>query len=152
MSVVVSYFTKKSREEFLSSSRFKLGKKDRCNLPAGTIVVLSSLDEKSVWGVCKLANWEGMGSPCREHHVLDEDIYSKDFAACNKYDICIDNLRVLNNPISYDDIQVLVGGTSGTTGANNMWKGFHCQFASTFCSEDDKLPVTRFNIWAKSLL
>jgi hypothetical protein len=152
MSVVVSYFTKKSREEFLSSSRYKLGKKDRCNLSAGTIVVLSSFDEKIIWGVCVLANWEGTDSPCREHHLLDEDIYSRDFANYNKYDICIDNLRILKNPVSYDNIRILVGGTNGITSPNNMWKGFQCQFAPTFCSGEDKMSVVRFNIWAHSLL
>lgn len=152
MSVVVSYFNKKSREEFLSSSRYKLGKKNRCNLPAGTVVVLSSLDEKTVWGVCRLANWEGTDSPCREHHLLDEEVYSREFAAYNKYDIHIDNLHILKNPVSYDNIRILVGGTSGNTGPNNMWKGGNCQFAETFCGGEDKMPVLRFNIWAQSLL
>lgn len=152
MAVAVSYFSKKSREEFLASTKGKLGKKDRCNLDAGTIVILSSLDERVVWGVCTLANWDGTESPYREHHLLDQDIYSKEFAACNKYEINIDNLRILKNPISYDDIRILVGGPAGMTGPNNMWKGFQCQFAPTFVTGEDKGPVERFNIWARSLL
>ena len=152
MTVAVSYFSKKSREEVLASARDKLGKKDRCNLDAGTIIILSSLDERVVWGVCTLANWDGTESPCREHHLLDQDIYSKEFAACNKYEININNLRILKNPISYDDIRILVGGPAGITGPNNMWKGFHCQYAPTFVTGEDKACVARFNIWAHSLL
>ena len=152
MVVAVSYFSKKSREEFLLSPRDKLGKKDRCNLEAGSIIILSSLDERVIWGVCTLANWDGTESPCREHHLLDEDMYSKEFAAYNKYDIRIENLHILKNPISYDDIRILVGGPTGITGANNMWKGFQCQFAPVFIAGEDKGPVERFNIWARSLL
>jgi len=152
MAVAVSYFSKKSREEFLASATDKLGKKDRCSLAAGTIIILSSLDERIIWGVCTLANWDETKSPCREHHLLDEDMYSKEFAACNKYDIRIDNLRILKNPISYDDIRILVGGPAGPTQANNMWKGFQCQFALTFVTGEDKACVARFNIWAHSLL
>jgi hypothetical protein len=152
MVVAVSYFNKKTREEFLASARYKLGKKDRCNLEAETVIVLSSLDERVVWGVCTLANWDGTDSPCREHHLLDQDIYSKEFAVCNKYEIHIKNLHVLKNPVSYDDIRILVGGPSGRTQANNMWQGFQCQFAPTFMTGEDKACVSRFNIWAQSLL
>jgi len=152
MAVAVSYFSKKSREEFMASTKGKLGKKDRCNLESGTIIILSSLDERVVWGVCTLANWDTTKSPCREHHLLDQDIYSKEFAACNKYEINIDNLRILKNPISYDDIRILVGGPAGITGPNNMWKGFQCQYAPTFVTGEDKTCVARFNIWARSLL
>lgn len=136
----------------MASTKGKLGKKDRCNLESGTIIILSSLDERVVWGVCTLANWDTTKSPCREHHLLDQDIYSKEFAACNKYEINIDNLRILKNPISYDDIRILVGGPAGITGPNNMWKGFQCQYAPTFVTGEDKTCVARFNIWARSLL
>ena len=152
MAVVISYFSKKTREEFLISSKEKLGKKDRTNLTAGTTVILSSLDEKVVWGVCTLANWDGTGSPCREHHLLDQDTYSKEFAAYNKYDICISNLHILKNPISYDNIRVLVGAPEGKTGASNMWKGSNTNFASIFFKGDDNSCVARFRIWARSLL
>ena len=151
MAIIVSYFTKKSREEFLRSLRTNLGKKDRLNRDAGTTVVLSSLDEKIIWGVCTLANWPGTESPCRERHLLDEEVYSKEFAACNKYEICISNLRILNNPVSFDDVMILVGGSPHFRGSTNMWKGFH-QYAATFIEGDDKSCVTRFNIWIKSLL
>jgi hypothetical protein len=152
MSVVVSYFTKKSREEFLRGSRIALGKKDKLKLAAGTIVVLSSLDEKVVWGVCTLANWTGSDSPCRERHLLDEEVYSQEFAACNKYEIHITNLRILKNPVPFDDVRTLVGGAADFTGPNNMWKGFHCQYATTFISGSEQSSVARFNIWARSLL
>lgn len=152
MAVVVCYHTKESREEFLRGLMNKLGKKDKTNLPAGTTVVLSSLDEHVVWGVCTLTNWEGTNSPCREHHLLDEDTYSTKFAACNKYDICISNLRILKNPVTFDDIRILVGGEEGFNKSTNMWKGFHCQFAEAFIPGEDKSCVTRYNIWARSLL
>jgi len=152
MNVAVSYFTKKSREDFLGSLRTSLGKKDRLKLGAGTIIVLSSYDEKIVWGVCTLENWSGTDSPCREHHPLDEDVYSKEFAACNKYEICISNLRILKKPVTFDDVRILVGGAADFNAPNNMWKGFQCQYANTFITGSDKSCVTRFNIWAQSLL
>lgn len=152
MSVVVSYFNKKTRDEFLMSPRNALGKRNRCNFAAGTIIILSSLDEKVIWGVCSLKDWDGTNSPCREHHVLEQDIYSKEFAMYNKYDICISELRIFKNPVSYDDVRILVGGPEITVGPNNMWKGNNAQFAQAFIAGDDKSCVTRFKIWAQSLL
>ena len=145
MSVIVSYFKKETREQFLQSLQTKLGKRNRLKKsPAGTIVVLSSSDEKIVWGVCTLANWTNTEGPCRERHLLDEEVYSKDFAQYNKYDICISNLRILKNPVSYDDIRILVGGAADSKCNNNMWKGCQIEYASTFISDPDKSCVTRF--------
>jgi hypothetical protein len=153
MSVAVSWFNNETADQFLKSSMSKLSLAKRSKkFPAGTTVILSNKEDKVVFGVATLANWEGTGSPCREHHLLDPDIYSREYAQYNKYELSISNLRILKNPVSYDDIRILVSAPLVFTGPTNMWKGSNASFASSFIAGDDQSCVTRFNIWARSLL
>jgi hypothetical protein len=146
--IVVSFFTQQSKNQFMNSSRAYLGSLRRTRCPAGTIVVLCDLTEKEAWGVCTLKDWNGTTSPCREHHLLDDDIYSGGLAKYNKYDICIDTLRVLKNPVKFEEIRTLVGGTENKAG--NMWRGFHSSFLPPFGG--DALSIQRYSLWASSLV
>jgi hypothetical protein len=71
--------------------------------------------------------------------------------AYNKYKLRIKNLRILKEPVSFAQIKVLVGG-SDSVRQTNIWKGTQLNYARPFVTGDDKAPVERFNIWAKSLL
>lgn len=148
--VVITFFNKDSREQFLKGSRTYLGNiRKTPSCPAGTIVVLCDFTAKEAWGVCTLKNWDGATSPCREHHLLDEDVYSGSLTTYNKYEMRIDALRILNTPLSFDEIRVLVGG-SDEKKAGNMWCGFHSNFLRPFGG--DPACSTRYALWAKSLI
>jgi len=151
MSVVIDYFDDMSLAEFKKSTMTNLSHRVKVNADAGTIVVLVNLTTKAVVGVSMLDNWSENNSPCRLHSFLDEDTYDGDYKAYNKYDIRIKNLRWLMNPITFDEIRVLVGGSADYKGHTNMWKGFHSNFANVFTKSDDQTPVERYKIWAKSL-
>ena len=152
MHIVISFFNTKSRGEFMSGSRLSLGSRTRVpSCPAGTIVMLYDLDAQEAWAVCSLKNWDGTDSPCREHHLLDEDTYSADLAKYNRYDICIKSMRILTVPILFEEIRTLVGG-GDQRGAGNMWRGFHGNFQKPFQSGADPSCVQRFCLWAKSLI
>ena len=150
MSVVVSYFNSESKQMFLKGLRTHLGHKVKMNEPAGTIVVLADLTTKSVWGVCQLKNWQMSASPSREFHPLDTETYTGDYLKYSKYEICIENLRILKNPISFESIRTLVGGNTEVHRHCNMWMGFHSSFCKIFGAEEAVLE--RYRIWASSML
>jgi hypothetical protein len=148
--VVISFFNKDSREQFLRGPRTHLGSRLRTpSCKAGTIVILCDLTAQEAWGACTLKNWEGSTSPCREHHLLDEDVYSGALSKYNKYENCIDTLRILRNPIPFEDIRVLVGGADDKK-TGNMWRGFHSSFMPPIGG--DSLSIKRYILWANSLI
>ena len=151
-SVNIVYFNNLTLEEFLASPRSHMGHRQQLKAsPSGTIVVMVNLDTRSVVGVCTLTNWEGTDSPCRAHHALDADVYHVDHKSYNKYEIRIENLRMLKTPLTFDEIKMLVGGND-LMKHTNMWKGHMCNYASPFVTGDDQTPIERYKMWAKSLL
>lgn len=151
--VAVSFFDEKSKAQFLSGSREYLGNSRRVkSCPAGTIVLLNDLTKREMWGVCMIENWPGTSSPCREHHLLDCETYSHEFAKYNKYEIRITNFRVLKNPIAFEQVRAIVGGDERAKGSGNMWKGFHSSFSMPFQEGADKYVLERYYLWARSLL
>lgn len=137
--------------DFMESPRTSIGHLQRVNAEAGTIVVLVNLDTQTVFGICTLANWEGTLKPCRAHSSLDAELYGEGYTAYNKYKIRIKNLRILKEPLTFSQIKVLVGGDDSVR-QTNIWKSTRINYARPFVTGDDKAPVERFNIWAKSLL
>jgi hypothetical protein len=150
MSVVVSYFNAESKQMFLDGLRSHLAHKARVNEPAGTIVVLADLTGKNVWGICQLKNWETTASTCREFCPLDTETYTGDYLKYSKYEIGIENLRVLKNPVSFERVRRLVGGETEVHRPCNMWMGFHSSFCKIFGAEEAVLE--RYRIWASSML
>lgn len=152
--VAISYFCDSSFVEFMASSKNHLGHRQNLKLPAGTIIVLVNLDTRAVIGACTLDNWEGTSSPCRPHNFLDPDLYISDprARAYNKYDIKISDLRILKNPVTLDTVRFLVGGDVTSKRCNNLWKGHICNYATPFLEGEDQTPVTKYIIWARSLV
>lgn len=149
--VLITYHNNRTFDDFMASSRTSLGHYQRVNAEAGTIIVLANLTTGTVFGICTLANWEGTLKPCRPHSSFDAQIYGEGYTAYNKYKLRIKNLRILKEPVSFAQIKVLVGG-SDSVRQTNIWKGTQLNYARPFVTGDDKAPVERFNIWAKSLL
>jgi len=150
MEVVIAYFTTETLSEWLQGDKKHLNDRVRTFYKAGTIVVLANLSTKAVVGVCMLADWSEKESPCREHHLLDNDTYAGDNAKYNRYEICISNLRLLKNPLPFDDIRTLVGGDPKSKKCNNMWRGFQGNFVKAFGADD--AVVHRYKMLAQSLL
>lgn len=152
MAVVISYFNKATRYSFENSDLKKMGSDNKINRAPGTIFVLSDYETKEVFGICTIKKWEYHDSPCRLFCPLDDGTYNGQNSKYNKYEICIDKIHLLRNPISYDKIKILLGVANGDKHTNNMWKGNLCCNAETFYKGADNEYITRFNIWATSLL
>ena len=150
--VAIAYFNNSSWAEFMASPKIHLGHRMKVNLTAGTVMVLVNLDKRAVIASCILDNWEETGSPCRTHNFLDADTYSADFRAYNKYDIKISDLRILKNPVTLETVRFLIGGAADYKGHTNLWKGHICNYAAPFMEGDDQEPVTKYIIWARSLV
>ena len=150
MSVVVAFFNSETEVEWRKGGMTQLNNHVRTKCPAGTIVVLANYETKYVIGVCLMANWGDSDSPCREHHLLDQDTYSGGNAKYNKWEICITGLRLLKNPMKFADIRTLVGGDSQAKKCNNMWAGFLSNFNAVFGAEE--AIINRYKLWAQSLL
>jgi hypothetical protein len=108
-----------------------------------------------VFAVCNAKNWSDTNSSCRPHHLLDTETYTGKYSKFSKYEICIENLRFLKNPVSFADIRTLVGGTDVEVSSTNMWKDFHnlCRvFVGRMDAREYETIVLRYCIWAKSLL
>jgi hypothetical protein len=150
MSVIVALFNSVTEVEWRKGGMTQLNNRVRTNYPAGTIVVLANYEAKYVIGVGVMANWGDSDSPCREHHLLDQDTYSGENAKHNKWDICITGLRLLKNLMNFSDIRTLVGGDIQVKKArNNMWTGCRVNFAKVFGQE---AAVKRYKLWVHSLL
>ena len=150
MEVVIAYFTTQTLSEWLQGDKRFLNDRVRTFYKAGTTVVLANLTTKAVIGVCMLADWSETESACREHHLLDTDTYVGENAKYNRYEICISDLRLLKNPVSFHDVRTLVGGDPNSKKCNNMWRGFQGNFVKAFGA--DEAVIQRYKIWAQSLL
>jgi hypothetical protein len=152
--VAIAYFSNSSLAEFMASPKIHLGHRHKCNLNAGTIIVLINLDKREVIAACTLENWEGTDSPCRPHNFLDADLYMSDprARAYNKYDIKISDLRILKNPVTLETVRFLIGGAADYKGHTNLWKGHICNYAAPFLEGDDQAPLDKYIIWARSLV
>lgn len=148
--VLITYHNNQTFDDFMASSRNSLGHYKRVNAKAGTILVLMNLSAKNIFAICTLGNWEGTTSPCRLRHFLDADLYGDEYTKYNKYEICVESIRLLKKPLSFDEIKVLVGG-SDSVKWTNMWKKSNNSYVSPFAGED-KETVKRFEILMKSLL
>ena len=149
MEVVNAYFTTETLDQWLRGDKTHLNNYVRTKYRAGTIVVLVNLTTKSVIGVCILANWDNTNSPCREHHLLDNDTYEGKNAKYNRYEICISDLRLLKAPVSFEKVRILVDGDANSKQRNNMWHGFQGNFVKPFGNNG---AVIRYKIWAHSLV
>jgi hypothetical protein len=147
---VVTYFNTVTQAEWMKGNMEHLNNEFRTKYPAGTIVILANYETKLVFGICVLANWEGSESPCRKHHLLDQDTYTGENSKYNNIEINIADLRLLKKPMAFADICVLVGGDPLSKKTTNMWKGWQKNFSSVFGAEEAVLK--RYRLWAQSLL
>ena len=150
--IIVTHFNETTFKEYMLSPRTRLGHRQRVvSYPAGTIVVLVNNETACIIGVCALANWEDSSSPCREKHHLDADVYGGDNKKYDKYEIKIENLRILKNAVTFDEVKMLVGA-GPHHGNTNLWKKSHLTYRGAFVHGEDQTPLERYKIWVKSLL
>jgi hypothetical protein len=151
--VKITYFDNTSFRDFIASPMNSLGYYNRISAASGTIIVLVNLDTQSIFGVCMLSNWEGTRTPCRQRHFLDADVYGEEYRRYNKYEICIENLRILKKPLTFEEVRLIVGGPVDS-GLTNMWKKRNTNYAKPFVKNviDSEAIELRYKLWAKSLL
>jgi hypothetical protein len=156
MDVYVTYWDNASKQQFMDGLKTHLGHHKNSTIHAGATIVCANSDNKEVFAVCTVKNWSDTNSSCRPHHLLDTETYTGEYSKFSNYEICIENLRFLKNPVSFADVRTLVGGTD-VEGPTNMWKGFH-NFCPVFVGlkgargPATQAIVSRYCIWAKSLL
>ena len=131
----ISLFNKKTRQQFMTSSKNHLGHKNRVNeFGAGDIILLNDIESQEVFGVVTLGVYDS-GKIYRDHHLLDADLYEGDAAKYNKYDIKIAEFRSLT--ISFDTLANLCGKDATSVAKTNIWKGTHLNYANAFFKGDD---------------
>jgi len=125
----------------MASPKTHLGHRNNRKLPAGTIIVLINSSTHEVIAACTLENWIGTNSPCRPKNFLDADLYVTDERA-----------RAYNEfYIKISDLRLLVGGDVSWKN-NNLWTIAHSVYAKPFLTATDQTPVTKYIIWARSLV
>jgi hypothetical protein len=150
--VVMSYFNEKTRAQFLSSPMKYLGSAHRAKVTVGTLVVLTDLDAKSIFGIAVVDNAPDAKTPCIEHPFLDMDTYSLEYQKYNKYEIHLSGIKIFSTQITFEQIRTLLGGDAALKGAGNMWRGFHCNFAGPFQKGVDIKMIQRYCFWINTLV
>lgn len=135
----ISLFNKKTRQQFMASSKDHLGHKNRVNeFGAGDIILLNDIESQEVFGVVTLGVYDS-GKIYRDHHLLDDDMYEGDAAKYNKYDIKIAEFRAV--AISFETLANLCGKDSNSASKTNIWKGTHLNYKNAFFKGDDSENV-----------
>lgn len=147
----VTLFNKKTRGEFMASSRRHLGYKNKIHeFKAGDIILLNDIESGEVFGIVVLGTYDS-GNVYREHHPLDIDIYSGDSQKYNKYDVKIDRLIPLI--ITFSKLASLCGKNTSDGTKTNIWKGTHLNFSKLFYKADDEEAViSKINILIETIL
>ena len=156
-------FDLNTQNQFLKSKQTCLGSDSKVikNAKSGTIVPLMNVQGKTMFGVAEMCNWPGTNSPCRQRNDQDRDnaVYNDDYEKYNLYLICIGNVRIFRNPISFKTIRDILGVNNDDKRTTNMWKnGNWRNFSKVFITEvDGKTAETlkliqRYNQYIISLL
>jgi hypothetical protein len=152
MKVVVCIFDNNSLAQFKNGLMSYLGSKvNRKSLSVDDKIVCVNITDGTVFAVCEADNWAETNTVCRIHHLLDSDVYDGNYSAYNKYEIRIKNLRMLMTPVTFDEVRVVVGGSSDYKGRTNIWKKPNIDLVDAFVKTEDQTAVERYKIWVKSL-
>lgn len=131
----ISVFNKQTREQFMRSSKDRLGHKNRVNeFGAGDIILLNDIESQEVFGIVTLGVYDN-GKIYTDHHLLDVDLYEGEAAKYNKYDIKIAAFRSLT--ISFDTLANLCGKDASSVFKTNIWKGTHLNYTNAFFKGDN---------------
>lgn len=148
--IVRTIFNAETKQEFLASHRTYFG--SGCHmkkLTSGTKVLCFDSSTLQIFAIATLGTFPS-GEVCRPHHQLDTDVYSPEHAKYNKYDICIDRIRVFNTPIDCDNLAKLL--SIDKTIVNNITKRNNINFGSLFYKSDNEQEVLeRIRIWLSTL-
>jgi hypothetical protein len=149
-SIIRATFNADTKREFLASDRLYFGHRyNMKNLTSGTIVLCHDSTENEIFGVAVLGKFPS-SEVCRLHHQLDTDVYSPEHARYNKYDICIDRIRIFKTPISCERLSVML--SIDNKFANNITKGNTTNFAKLFHKSDNEAQVLeRVRYWLSTL-
>jgi hypothetical protein len=147
--IIVSIFKKVTHDEFMRSPRTHLGNKNKlhCYHP-GDIVLLTDIESKQLFAITTLDAYED-GHICREHHILDEDIYSGEKTNYNRYEVKIKPLVEVSVP--FESLAVLCGKSPTDMTNNNIWRPSQFNFRRAFYKGDDEV-VVRLRHLVNSLL
>jgi hypothetical protein len=147
----ISVFNKKTREQFMNSSKDRLGHKSRVNeFGAEDIILLNDIESQEVFGIVTLGVYDN-GKIYRDHHLLDADLYEVDAARYNKYDIKIGSFRAVT--ISFNTLANLCGRDATSVSRTNIWKGTHLNYTNAFFKGDDsEIVLNKLHAIIKMLL
>lgn len=151
MTILVSLFNTKTKQEFLVSSRSFLGSFHKIHkFKKDDIVLLLDIEAKCLFAITLLDCYEN-GDVFKDHHLLDIDIYSGDKSHYNKYEIKIQKVTEVNIP--FKDLAILCGKCEHDKTRTNIWKGSQMNFCSAmYVGEDSEDVLNRLQILVNSLL
>ena len=100
--IIQSIGDSKSYEMWMTAGSNKLHHAKRFGYEPGTIVLCINKDTSLILGVAITK------SICKEHHLLDPEIYTEEYAKYNKYE-CDVTFRPFAKPISCSEINRMCG-------------------------------------------
>jgi hypothetical protein len=101
-SIIQSIGDTKSYEMWMKAGSNKLHHTKRFGYEPGTIVLCINKDTSLILGVAI------MKSECKDHHLLDPEIYTEEYAKYNKYE-CDIIFRPFAKPISCSEVNRICG-------------------------------------------
>ena len=100
--IIQSIGDTKSYEMWMKAGSNKLHHTKRFGYEPGTIVLCINKDTASILGVAIIK------TACSEHHLLDPDLYTEEYAKYNKYE-CDITFREFARPLSCNDVSKMCG-------------------------------------------
>lgn len=148
--ILNNQFTSQTWSRLLASDRQYFGSRCRTNKPKGSFVICRNVDDGTVVGIAILGAFSN-GDVCREHHLLDDDVYVGEHAKYNRFDICIESIHVFTTPKSSESLANILGIDNKVR--NNITKGMAGNFVGMFYKSDDEEKVLeRLRFWISCVL
>jgi len=147
--ILQTIFDQTTTDIFLAGPKVLLGSRRRVgSVSPGDHVLLQNKTKKEVFGIGIVQAFED-GSVIREHHLLDPDTYSQEYAKYNKWELPIKFVPI---NISYDKLAKLLGIDNRFP--NNITQTRNVNFARLFYKHpnDEMIVVERVGIFLETHL
>ena len=134
----MSWFNNESKTDFRNSDTTTFGHENCCRtIKMGDYVILSNKDTKTIFAVARVAGPCYKPNPGTARNIYREPKY-------NKWEMPIENIVFLRNPVSLDYLRKWIGGENAYR--TNIYKPFRNGFQQAFInsrniSETEKAEI-----------
>ena len=127
--IIQAIWNTKTYNDWIASGITKLHHSRRFKFAVNTIVLCINKDTRSIFGVAVLK------STCKEHHLLDTDVYQGEYAKYNKYE-CDIIYRPFPKPILCKTVNEMCKADPH----NKVWYNFRFTFVRCRLATENVLP------------